>query len=182
VVSFEPATSPAPGTTLGPIDQAELLGQRRGVSSRARPDPPGSKQVSADLQVPAKTGDLGVLTVPANLLHDTSPSRFPFSLPIATRATTVPTPSAESNAGASDHVLDVLWLAQRYQLMAKVGPSPRPSRIDCSFSLKLDSEVFIDQMNGGDCAEYPAPIWGRGPADGSCKIANSTPAVVRGID
>ena len=158
VVAFQPATSPAPGTALGSFDQSELFGQRRGITSRARPDSPGSKQVGADLQVPAKTGDLGVLTVPANLFHDTSPSRYPVVSPIATRATTVPTPSAESNSGASDHVLNVLKLTQRFQLTAKVGPSPRKRRPIAPISGWWDCPCFSSMRSVlDDCIGMSGP-------------------------
>jgi hypothetical protein len=73
VVPLEPATSPAPGTASRAIDQAKLLGQRGGVTSRTRPDSPGPKHIGGDFQVALKTGELGVLTVPSNLFHDTYP-------------------------------------------------------------------------------------------------------------
>ncbi len=73
VMAFEPATSPAPGTAPGTLDQAELFCQRGGITSRTRPDPPGPNQVGGNFQVASKTGELGVLTVPTNLFHDTYP-------------------------------------------------------------------------------------------------------------
>jgi len=73
VMAFEAATPPAPGTATRTLDQTELFRQRRGITSRARPDPPGPNQVGGDFQVASKTGELGVLTVPTNLFHDTDP-------------------------------------------------------------------------------------------------------------
>jgi hypothetical protein len=70
---LEPATSPTPGTAPGAFDQAQLLGQSRGITRRTRPDSPGPKQVDGDFEVAFQTGELGVLTVPANLFHDTDP-------------------------------------------------------------------------------------------------------------
>ena len=55
------------------VDQAQLLGQGGGVSSRSRPDPTGPEKIGADLQMATKTGELGVLTVPTNLFHGTLP-------------------------------------------------------------------------------------------------------------
>ena len=81
VVPFQSLATAAPGTALGPLDQPELLGQGGGVSGRPRPDPAGSEQVGADLQVAAKTGELGVLTVPANLFHGTLPECDPEASP-----------------------------------------------------------------------------------------------------
>ncbi len=55
------------------VDQPQLFGQRGGVSCRSRPDPPGPNQVGGHFQMASKTGELGVLTVPSNLFHDTYP-------------------------------------------------------------------------------------------------------------
>jgi len=81
VVPFQPLTAAAPGTALGPGDHPQLLSQRGGIAGRSRADPAGPEKVGADLQVTAKTGELGVLTVPTNLFHDTLPVLRPGSLP-----------------------------------------------------------------------------------------------------
>jgi hypothetical protein len=74
---LEPATPPAPGTASRTLDQSQLLGQRGGIASRSRPDPPGPNQIGGDFQMSSKTGELGVLTVPSNLFHDTYPKLLP---------------------------------------------------------------------------------------------------------
>jgi hypothetical protein len=73
MMPLETCPAPAPGAALRPFDQAELLRERGRVPRRARADPPGAKQIEADLKVAAKTGELGVLAVPTNLFHDELP-------------------------------------------------------------------------------------------------------------
>jgi hypothetical protein len=73
VMAFQPTSSSAPRTATGSFDQTQLLGQGGGIPRRASPDPPGPHQVGGDFEMASQTGELGVLTVPANLFHDTDP-------------------------------------------------------------------------------------------------------------
>ena len=73
VVPLQPTPTAAPGAAVGAFDHPELLAQGRRIAGRASPDPAGAEEIGADLQMTAKAGEIGVLTVPLNLFHDTLP-------------------------------------------------------------------------------------------------------------
>src|SRR4051812_12585128 len=105
VVSFQPEPSSAPGTTLGTGYQPELLAECRGIACRAGANPPRLEHVQADFQVTAKTGDLGVLTIPSAFLHGLLPVLEPEATSNDDERTAVSTPSAEPREGSSDGLL-----------------------------------------------------------------------------
>jgi hypothetical protein len=69
VMAFQPKPAPTPRAAFRSGDKPELLTERRGITSRARSDAPGAKEVEADFEVSAETCELGVLAVPSAFFH-----------------------------------------------------------------------------------------------------------------
>jgi len=73
VMTFQAEATPAPDATLRARDLAELLGEGRRVSRRAGPDTSGTEGIEADVEMSAKSGELGVQAVPEAFFHDRIP-------------------------------------------------------------------------------------------------------------
>lgn len=73
VVALKARATSAPRTASWPFDQTELLAERGCVSRRASPNASRTENVTTDLQVATKTGELGVLAIPSAFFHDALP-------------------------------------------------------------------------------------------------------------
>lgn len=69
VVSFQAEVTTTPRTASRPGDQPKLFSQSRGVPRGTRADASRTEQIQGNLNVAAKTGDLGMLAVAARFLH-----------------------------------------------------------------------------------------------------------------
>ena len=73
MVTLQRKSSPTPRTTPRSFDHLELLGESRRIAGGTGPNASRPRYVGTNFEVATQTGDLGVLTVLTNLLHDTSP-------------------------------------------------------------------------------------------------------------
>jgi hypothetical protein len=71
VVAFQLLIPSAPGTALGPPDQAELFREGRGVASGPRAESPRFFKVLAKVEMATETCEFLGLTIPSGSLHVT---------------------------------------------------------------------------------------------------------------